>query len=274
MSLTLIAARRKSTVCRRGPLRSPDAPSFSQRFAPGTFTVSSLIRFSRPDLAHACLFSVSRCTAARASQSPARSIRYRSRVVVDSPLIRPCKGGSRRQAMMPVLNKRRNEMSATNETKKNAPDAKVSVGLQTASIWKNESEGRAFYNVTFDRRYRNAKGDWKSTDSYGSGRPSGPRQTGRPRPHEGSGTPERRRRTAGRITPMPLSHGGLARARRFSFCSLRIPNPCRSTARGRLKRCPRRLSPAPSRPRWRAPVFLYRQQYDNLPESQTPALTP
>jgi hypothetical protein len=59
-------------------------------------------------------------------------------------------------------------MSDTTETKKNAPVAKVSVGLQTASIWKNESEGRVFYNVTFDRRYRNGKGEWKSTDSYGA----------------------------------------------------------------------------------------------------------
>jgi hypothetical protein len=58
-------------------------------------------------------------------------------------------------------------MSDTTETKKNTPAAKVTVGLQTASIWKNESEGRAFYNVTFGRRYRDAKGDWKSTDSYG-----------------------------------------------------------------------------------------------------------
>jgi hypothetical protein len=58
-------------------------------------------------------------------------------------------------------------MSDTNETKKHAPVAKVSVGLQTASIWKNESEGRAFYNVTFDRRYRDAQSDWKSTSSYG-----------------------------------------------------------------------------------------------------------
>jgi len=58
-------------------------------------------------------------------------------------------------------------MSDTNETKKNAPVAKVSVGLQTASIFKNESEGRAFYNVSFDRRYRTADGSWKSTSSYG-----------------------------------------------------------------------------------------------------------
>ena len=59
-------------------------------------------------------------------------------------------------------------MSAKNETKKNTPVATVRVGLQTASIWKNESEGRAFYNVTFDRRYRAAKDDWKSTNSYGA----------------------------------------------------------------------------------------------------------
>ena len=58
-------------------------------------------------------------------------------------------------------------MSDSNETKKNAPVAKVSVGLQTASIFKNESEGRAFYNVSFDRRYRTADGNWKSTSSYG-----------------------------------------------------------------------------------------------------------
>lgn len=58
-------------------------------------------------------------------------------------------------------------MSDTTETKKK-PDARISVGLQNASIWKNESGGRAFYNVTFDRRYRNGQGEWKSTDSYGA----------------------------------------------------------------------------------------------------------
>jgi hypothetical protein len=59
-------------------------------------------------------------------------------------------------------------MSDTKKTKtKSAPVAKVSVGLQTASIWKNVSEGWTFYNVTFDRRYRDGEGDWNSTDSYG-----------------------------------------------------------------------------------------------------------
>ncbi len=68
---------------------------------------------------------------------------------------------------MPVSNKAETNMSDPIETKKNAPAAKVSVGLQTASIWKNESEGRVFYNVTFDRRYRDTQGNWKSTSSYG-----------------------------------------------------------------------------------------------------------
>jgi len=58
--------------------------------------------------------------------------------------------------MMPVSNKGETKMSDTKETKKSAPVAKASVGLQTASIWKNESEGRVFYNVSFDRRYRDA----------------------------------------------------------------------------------------------------------------------
>src|ERR1700687_820309 len=65
------------------------------------------------------------------------------------------------------LKQKEKHMSDSNETKKNAPVAKVSVGLQTASIFKNESEGRAFYNVSFDRRYRTADGNWKSTSSYG-----------------------------------------------------------------------------------------------------------
>jgi hypothetical protein len=57
-------------------------------------------------------------------------------------------------------------MSDTTETTKNVP-VKIKVGLQTASIFKNESKGRVFCNVTFDRRYRDGKGNWKSTDSYG-----------------------------------------------------------------------------------------------------------
>jgi hypothetical protein len=52
---------------------------------------------------------------------------------------------------------------------KNPPVAKVKVGLVTASIWENKGEKGTTYSVTFDRRYRDAKGDWHSTRSYNAG---------------------------------------------------------------------------------------------------------
>ena len=56
-----------------------------------------------------------------------------------------------------------------NETKKAAPPvAKVRVGLQTASIWENATEKGKFYSVTFERRYRDDKGEWHSTNGYGT----------------------------------------------------------------------------------------------------------
>ena len=51
------------------------------------------------------------------------------------------------------------------ETKK-APVAKVRVGLINASIWENQTEKGTFHNVTFERRYRDAEGNWKSSHSY------------------------------------------------------------------------------------------------------------
>ena len=48
-----------------------------------------------------------------------------------------------------------------------APVAKVRVGLISASIWENPTEKGNFYNVTFERRYRDTEGNWKSTHSYG-----------------------------------------------------------------------------------------------------------
>jgi hypothetical protein len=49
---------------------------------------------------------------------------------------------------------------------KNAPVAKVRVGLITASIWGNQTEKGTFHNVTFERRYRDGEGSWKSSHSY------------------------------------------------------------------------------------------------------------
>ena len=64
-------------------------------------------------------------------------------------------------------------MALKNTTKKEtaepkkAPVGKVRVGLITASIWENPTEKGVFYNVTFERRYKDAQGNWQSTHSYG-----------------------------------------------------------------------------------------------------------
>ncbi len=46
------------------------------------------------------------------------------------------------------------------------PVAKVRVGLVTASIWERSTENGTFHNVTFERRYRDADGNWKSSHGY------------------------------------------------------------------------------------------------------------
>ncbi len=46
------------------------------------------------------------------------------------------------------------------------PVAKLRNGLLNASIWAHVTDKGTFYNVTFERRYRDAKGDWKSTQSF------------------------------------------------------------------------------------------------------------
>ena len=53
------------------------------------------------------------------------------------------------------------------ETKK-PPVHKVRVGSTTASIWENSKDGKTFYSVTFERRYKQGE-EWKSSDSYGPG---------------------------------------------------------------------------------------------------------
>ncbi len=46
------------------------------------------------------------------------------------------------------------------------PVAKVRVGLITGSIWERKSEKGAFYTVTFERRYRDGAGNFKTSHSY------------------------------------------------------------------------------------------------------------
>ena len=63
---------------------------------------------------------------------------------------------------MSLKNTKKNETPEA----KNPPAAKVRVGLITASIWENKTEKGIFHNVTFERRYRDAEGNWKSSHSY------------------------------------------------------------------------------------------------------------
>ena len=55
-----------------------------------------------------------------------------------------------------------------NAQARNPPVAKIRVDLINASIWKNKTEKGAFYNVTFESRYRDGEGNWKSSHSYTS----------------------------------------------------------------------------------------------------------
>ena len=63
---------------------------------------------------------------------------------------------------MSLKNTKKNEAAET----KNPPVGKVRVGLITASIWENQTDKGTFHNVTFERRYRDGKGNWASSNSY------------------------------------------------------------------------------------------------------------
>lgn len=49
------------------------------------------------------------------------------------------------------------------------PAAKVTMFPITAAIWRNESNGRNFYNVTFERSFKDDAGNWKSATSFNTG---------------------------------------------------------------------------------------------------------
>jgi hypothetical protein len=48
----------------------------------------------------------------------------------------------------------------------NPPVAKLRIGLINANIWQRNTDGNAFYSVSFERRYKDGKGNWASTHSY------------------------------------------------------------------------------------------------------------
>jgi hypothetical protein len=57
----------------------------------------------------------------------------------------------------------KNEQST--ETAK-PPVAKIRLGLINAIIWERTTDNGIFHNVTFERRYRDANGEWHSTQSF------------------------------------------------------------------------------------------------------------
>lgn len=46
------------------------------------------------------------------------------------------------------------------------PVAKIRVGLVTASIWERAAANSVYHGVTFERSYRDANGQWHTTQSY------------------------------------------------------------------------------------------------------------
>jgi hypothetical protein len=99
---------------------------------------------------------------------PLHSLRSRVRALTAGPALSGLIEITR-LAMMPGLTEKETKMSNTNqntETKKSAPFAKVRVGLINANVWKNTNDKGTFYNVTFENRYRDSEGNWKSGHSY------------------------------------------------------------------------------------------------------------
>ena len=59
----------------------------------------------------------------------------------------------------------------TNATKKaelttSKPVNKLRIGLMYATVWQRITGEGTFYSVSFERRYRDSEGNWKSTHSY------------------------------------------------------------------------------------------------------------
>jgi hypothetical protein len=52
----------------------------------------------------------------------------------------------------------------------NKPVAKVTLFPIIAAVWKNQNErGETFYNVSFERTYKDEAGKWQSTNNFSTG---------------------------------------------------------------------------------------------------------
>jgi hypothetical protein len=70
------------------------------------------------------------------------------------------------------LNEKENFMVTKNSNKTQTtetakpPVAKLRIGLINANIWERTTDNGTFHSVSFERRYKDAKGQWASTHSY------------------------------------------------------------------------------------------------------------
>ena len=62
-----------------------------------------------------------------------------------------------------MATKTRNTQSTATAT---PPVAKLRLGLLNATIWERTTEKGSFHSVTFERRYRDGEGNWRTTHGY------------------------------------------------------------------------------------------------------------
>lgn len=55
----------------------------------------------------------------------------------------------------------------TDTTTPPKPLRTLRIGAVQAAIWRNDGEKGPFYNVTFERRYRDSQEQWQSSHSFG-----------------------------------------------------------------------------------------------------------
>jgi len=53
------------------------------------------------------------------------------------------------------------------ETKPRKPVQEFRLGRIRAAVWEHPTDSGNIYNVTFSRSYKDAKDEWKSSDSFG-----------------------------------------------------------------------------------------------------------
>jgi hypothetical protein len=74
-----------------------------------------------------------------------------------------------RKGRRPATNERKKHMETTTQTEPqngNRPLEKIRFGRIQANIWENASDNGVYYTVTFERRYQDADGNWKSAQSF------------------------------------------------------------------------------------------------------------